>query len=318
MQDSDSNHATNLTSLTPLQLLGLAQTRWREIEADQPDLAPAIALQRPLVARTIRTVNSLANEEPVLHLSAVDLVEKLLAGIPILRGEIVALPVSLLGPLIGEACNDLAGGELGGAAHRVRNCLEAGRVDTSSLLSASFDRNHVAIRAKAMQEGIAPDVLWLAAELAVGPVAHVTARTLFAVDGIGVRDIWPYGYCPACGSWPAFAEELGGTNQLRCSFCGLAWPKRPKGCNYCGESSKITKAKANSSSAYVVELCSDCSAYLKLIEVSVPTPFELLPVEDLASASVDVLAAQQGFGRPTLPDLGLPARFPCDGIQPEP
>ena len=318
MQDSDTNHATDLTKLAPFQLLDLAETRWREIEANQPDLAPAIALQRRLVARTIRTVNNLANEEPLLHFSVAELAEKLLAGVPILRGEVVALPVSLLSPLIGEACDDLASGEAGGAAHRVRNCLEAGRVDASSLLSASFDRNQVAIRAKAMQEGIAPDVLWLAAELAVGPVAHIAARTLFSMDGIGIRDIWPHGYCPACGSWPAFAEKLGRTSQLRCSFCGLAWPKRVAGCNYCGESSNITTAKANSSSTYVVELCSDCGAYLKLIGVSAAIPFELLPVEDLASASVDVIAAQQGFGRPTLPDLGLPGRLPCDGIQPEP
>jgi len=308
----------NLTALTPPTLLDRARTRWKEIGASQPDLAPAIALQRLLVARTIRVVNRLANEDLNVRLSPAELAQKLRAGIPALRGEGMVLPVTLLGPLVGETCDDLASGEAGEAAHRVRACLDAGRVDINSLLNASFDRNQMAIRMKAMQEAIAPDILWLAAELAVGPVAYVTARATFPMDGMGVLHLWPHGYCPACGSWPAFAEELVGKNQLRCSFCGLDWPKRAEGCNYCGKSSKLTAAKTTQDSASRVELCLECGAYLKCLAVSAPTPFELLPIEDLASASVDVLAAQRGFGRPTLPDLGGPSGLPCTEMEPAP
>jgi formate dehydrogenase maturation protein FdhE len=59
------------------------------------------------------------------------------------------------------------------------------------------------------------------------------------------------------------------------------------------------------------ELCSGCGAYLKWLDLPEPTPFELLPVEDLASTPLDVLAVQKGFGRPSLPDLGGPERHPC-------
>ena len=304
-----------LTKLNPTQLLDQAQIRWNTIGADQPDLLQTIALQRPLVERTIRTVDSLSGKEPLMQISMSDLVDKLERGIPALREEVVTLPVNLLRPLVEEACKDLARGESGKAAERVRSCLDSGRIDIGSLLTASFNRNQIAIRMKAMQEGIAPDVLWLASELAVGPLAYVTVRSLFTLDRVRIAELWPHGYCPACGSWPAFAEDLPGRSQLRCSFCGLDWPKRSEKCNYCGESSNLTAVKTDPSCPHRVELCSKCGAYLKWLEVSDPTPFELLPVEDLASFSVDVMAAEQGFGRPTLPDLGEPNRPPCEAME---
>ena len=66
------------------------------------------------------------------------------------------------------------------------------------------------------------------------------------------------------------------------------------------------------------ELCGDCGAYLKWLVPAAPMPFELLAVEDLASMALDVLAAKHGFGRPSLPDLGEPARLPCEGLETAP
>jgi formate dehydrogenase maturation protein FdhE len=63
------------------------------------------------------------------------------------------------------------------------------------------------------------------------------------------------------------------------------------------------------------ELCGNCGAYLKWLAPTAATPFELLPIEDLASMALDVLAAEQGFGRPSLPDLGGPERLPCEGLE---
>ena len=54
---------------------------------------------------------------------------------------------------------------------------------------------------------------------------------------------------------------------------------------------------------------------MKWLAPTAATPFELLPIEDLASMALDVLAAEQGFGRPSLPDLGGPERLPCEGLE---
>ena len=305
---------------TPAALLDRAHTRWAEIGASQPDLLPAIALQRHLVARTIHTVVRLSGAElPVVSLDPEQAAEKLRAGTPALRGEPVAMPVGMLGPLVLQACDDLAGGGAGDVARRVRGCLDEGRIDMDSLLRASFGRDQNAIRIKAAHEAIAPDVLWLVAELAVGPAAYVAQRMLFAQVGAathpavaGALETWPHGYCPACGSWPAFGEDSDRSRQLRCSFCGVSWRLRDPGCVYCaGQPGHLTSLKAEPDAAHRAELCSGCGAYLKWLDLPEPTPFELLAVEDLASTPLDVLAVQRGFGRPSLPELGGSERYPC-------
>ena len=306
----------NATIPDPEALVRRAEIRWADIAAAQPDLAPAIAVQRPMVLRTIRAVDRLRLEPPALDLTPQRIADKLDAGEPLIRGEAAALPVPLLAPLVLEACDDLAAGGAGDVARRVRGCLDAGRVDIGSLLTASLDRNQHAIRVKALHEGIAPDVLWLAAELAAGPAAHVAARTLLAAGADGAvadaRERWPHGYCPACGSWPAFAEVCGGNaGALRCSFCGLDWPARPGRCPYCPAADPGPAWAGAPDAAGRAALCGACGGYLKWLAPADPTPFELLAVEDLASAPVDALAAGRGFGRPPLPDLGGPDRLPC-------
>ena len=304
----------NPTIPDPETLVRRAETRWADIAAAQPDLIPAIAVQRPMVVRAIRLVDRLRLEPPVLRLEPQRVADKLAAGAPALRGEGAALPAALLAPLVLEACDDLAAGGAGDVARRVRGCIDDGRIDVESLLTASFDRNQDAIRTKALHEGIAPDVLWLAAELAAGPAAHVAARALLDAGGglAGARDRWPYGYCPACGSWPAFAEACGGAARRRCSFCGLDWPAPADRCAYCrARDSGPTWVSAPAAAAARAALCAACGGYLKWLERAAPTPFELLAVEDLATAAVDALAARRGFGRPPLPRLGGPDRLPC-------
>ena len=310
-----------------MSLLDRAEARWTEIGVNQADLVPAIALQRHLVIRTIHTVDRLDRaNQPVIRLEPERAADKLRAGTPALRGEVVNLPVAMLSPLVLRACDDLAAGGAGVVARRVWNCLDEGRIDMGSLLIASFDRNQSAIRIKARHEGIAPDVLWLAAELAVGPAAYVAQQTLFCPTGAGTHPAitgalaeWPHGYCPACGSWPAFGEASDWSRQLRCSFCGIGWRLRNPGCTYCGSApdqlATLTTAQDARSRA---ELCSGCGAYLKWLDLPEPTPFELLPVEDLASTPIDVLAVQKGFGRPSLPELGGPERYPCQVDDPPP
>ena len=164
-------------------------------------------------------------------------------------------------------------------------------------------------------------MLWLAAELAAGPAAHVAVGTLLGAgtgDALGARERWPHGHCPACGSWPAFAESGGETGRLRCSFCGLDWPARADRCTYCRAADPApTWLTAAPGAAGRAAACTTCGGYLKWLGPPAATPFELLAVEDLASAAVDALAAGRGFGRPPLPDLGGPQRLPCEALEPD-
>jgi len=116
---------------------------------------------------------------------------------------------------------------------------------------------------------------------------------------------WHRGYCPFCGSWPAFIEAHGGTRALRCSYCALEWALASNGCVYCGNAGSdfVAAAPDVQQPQRRVELCGQCSGYTKVIDVDDPTPFPLLAIEDLATVGLDQGAMDRGYRRPELFDL---------------
>src|SRR5204863_10006604 len=144
--------------------------------------------------------------------------------------EPVPLPVAVLTRFLLRFCRALAEGGAGDTATRIEAAVDSGNIEPGSLLAASLARDQIAIRTGAVHRGLAPDLVWLVAELAVSPCAHALQRALFAnpaanaVTSLGAAlTSWNRGYCPACGSWPALAEVVGGRRVLRCSFCAVAW-----------------------------------------------------------------------------------------------
>src|SRR4029078_478677 len=95
-------------------------------------------------------------------------------------------------------------------------------MEAGSLLSASLARDQEAIRSGAVHRGLAPDLLWLGAELAISPFAHVLQRSLCTSNEATLSSAlinWNAGYCPACGSWPAVAGVASRHRVLRVSVC---------------------------------------------------------------------------------------------------
>src|SRR5437773_155564 len=96
--------------------------------------------------------------------------------------------------------------------------------------------NQEAIRQGAIHRGLAPDLVWLLAELAASPFAHALQTTLLTAPSES-----NHGYCAVCGSWPALAEFVDGHRTLRCSFCAAAWEMTDYCCIYCGETGENFK-----------------------------------------------------------------------------
>ena len=71
-------------------------------------------------------------------------------------------------------------------------------------------------------------------------------------------------------------------------------------CIYCGETGEsfLTSADDPDHPSRRVELCRNCGDYLKNVDAKTRTPFELLPVADLATSDLDVGAAGRGYTRP--------------------
>lgn len=285
------------------RLLVEAERRWSALERERPELGAAIALQRRLIEGGLALASAIAD----LPLPAVeDVAPKLQAKRPLLAGADVAVDGVAFKPFVIAFCDDLAQGGAGQPAARVRDALARGAIDVGSLLTASLRRLQTAIRMKANQVGVAPDVLWLVAELAAAPLAYrlqcARLRDAAARDE-DLRDVleaWAEGRCPACGSWPAFAEDVGGVRHLCCSFCGAAWQPAVTRCIYCDEAGESFLVAAHTQAGQQprsVELCRACGGYLKRLGAAGPTPFVLLPVADLASSDLDAAAVERGYIR---------------------
>ena len=290
-----------------------ADRRWAQLAAERPALTGAIDLQRRTVGRQIQLLAELAalpdqpprvDEATVLH--------HLADGLPVLRADIGPLPVDRLVPAMEGVCRDLEAVTGFTAATRVREALAARRVDPARLLALAYQRDESGVRQLAGERALAVDVLWLVADVVVGPVLHLQQRAILREQepDSPVRDAvarWDQGYCPACGSWPALAEAFAGERLLRCGACAAGWPLTSHRCTYCGardDGSFRMIAPDRAVPGRTLELCRQCGGYLKGLEAAAPTPFPLLSIEDVGSAELDRAARHHGFRRP--PPAALP------------
>ncbi len=295
-------------------MLDFAASRWRLAVKRHPELGPAVELQRRVVARQLDLGEALDADVPFrIELEQDKAVDKLSAAVPVLFGEAISIELDLTRFVLGF-CDDLAQGEAGGAAHRLAELLSQGAIDVGSLIAASVARQQAAIRTKANHLGISADLLWLVAELAAGSVAHRAQRDVLSNQEAErldqVLSSWPLGCCPACGSWPAFAERSDPSDESshRCSFCGYAWRPSRSGCTYCDDATEptLTAVVDETQHGRRLELCRHCAGYLKCLDLEGSTPFELLAVEDLCSSDLDIAAAEKGYRRPTMRDFSSP------------
>lgn len=287
--------------------LELAFERWGAILRAAPELESAVALQRQLITLILDTADAIQHAGlPRLSLPPRYLAAKLRSSVPVLAGEPVPLPLHVLGPALVQMCEALGRGGAGEAADHIRTLLTETRMDAGSLLTASLGRDHAAIRQGALHRGLAPDLLWLVAELAVSPMVHALQQSVLLPatpesDLRAALDGWPHGYCPLCGSWPALAETTT-LCALRCSFCALAWARPAPGCAYCGTQGHdfIVDVPDGSRPDRRLELCHACRAYLKSLDVSDLSPFPLVAIGDLETTGLDVSAMERGYSRPPL------------------
>ncbi len=220
------------------------------------------------------------------------------------------MPTPVLLPALLQLCDALAEGGAGEAATHIRQTIAEKQIDAGSLLTTSLQRDQGAIRTGAAHRGLSPDLVWLVAELAVSPFAHALQRMLFASPSASPElqsalAGWSRGYCPACGSWPAVAEVVGGHRTLRCSFCSSAWEPTTYACIYCEEHGEpfVTAAPSEDRKDRRLEVCSTCGNYLKSVDMPELSPFPLLSISDIETTDLDVAAMEHGYTRPALRDF---------------
>jgi FdhE protein len=296
----------------------LAAAKWAEIEAKSPDLAPAVALQQRLLGLLVDASASLEGVVS-LNLSPLVISDKRTRGVPAVRNETVDIPLQLA-EFLPPFCTALAEGGAGDSARHIGEAIAVRSIDAISLLRVSLARDQEAVRTSALHMGFSPDLLWLIGELASSPLAHrlsssivhrpSSVSTSSIVPTIDDRrstmdDRWDRGYCPFCGSWPAYIEAQDAARVLRCSYCALGWSLQSHRCVYCGHAGEnfVAAAPDVNQPQRRVELCGACGGYTKVIETAEPTPFPLVAIEDLATMQLDRGAMERGYRRPELVNL---------------
>jgi hypothetical protein len=304
-----------ISGAKPADLRESAERRWRAIREIRPELAAALDLQERLLAIVMDVSAAVeTGRVPRLSLPPGYLAVKLGSGVPAFAGEPIPLPIPVLAPALVRLCEALAEGGAGESATHIRDAIAGGSIEPGSLLTASLARDQAVIRQGATHRGLAPDLVWLVAELAVSPFVHTLQQLLFgSVRDEKLRaalDGWNRGYCAACGSWPALAEVVDGHGTLRCSFCSSAWERSAHACIYCGTGGEgfVTAAPNLDRKDRRIEVCAACSGYLKTIDLPALSPFPLLSISDIESTDLDLAAMEHGYGRPALKEFGAKPR----------
>ena len=112
------------------------------------------------------------------------------------------------------------------------------------------------------------------------------------------------GHCPFCGGSPFVAarregsEQEGARRMLVCSLCGGEWLLGRIVCPSCFEEDprKLPIFQSDRYPAVRIETCDTCHRYVKSIDLSLdarPIP----EVDDVASISMDLWAAEEGYTR---------------------
>jgi FdhE protein len=236
--------------------------------------------------------------------------------VPLLAGAALSLQASsvrrLLDRLIRIGSN---GGTMKMAA---LGAMRHADVDVLALFAASLCHDGNIVKEVAADSGVDAEALQALVALLPVPFLHACNRRWTSL----ISESWVEGYCPVCGSWPAFAEVRGieRSRCFRCGRCGAEWHARALHCPYCGldDHAELVSLVPQNGGSDVIDACRHCLGYVKTLTRLQGCPPAAVMLEDLASVDLDVAALEQGYVRPvgtgcslevTATDTGTKRRF---------
>lgn len=219
---------------------------------------------------------------------------------PLLTGSELPVDPRAAGRLV-KGLLELASESASPGARTLREASRARVLAPAALIEAAINQDEA--RLSEMAAGLGADARALApvASLAAMPLLWACRARLEkrAVKAEG-------GYCPVCGAWPALAELRGldRARRLRCGRCAVDVPISALVCVYCGERDheKLGALVPElHGEARKVEVCRSCNGYVKTVATLSAIRPELLPLEDLATVDLDLVALERGYARPEHP-----------------
>jgi FdhE protein len=269
-----------------------------------------LAAERPAFAAPVRWLRELLPDLVPLTdavtpptLDAAMAREKLMAGVPLLRGAALAIDAKAFSKRWQRACAALQTVQPDASVTALADAINRGRLEPQALVDAVL-------------AGRSEDVLSLAgrAELDGGLMATVLRYTLIplftaiAARIAPLRDglAWAHGYCPTCGTWPLLGEFRGldQSRFLRCGLCADGWDVPRLWCPYCGcrDHEQIAFWQVEGEELkWRYAACDHCRGYVKMVaSLSALPPLAVL-VADAATLHLDLAAAERGYTNAPLP-----------------
>jgi FdhE protein len=220
------------------------------------------------------------------------------AGLPLLAGATVSVDARSVSRLLKQLVRVAARAGTSQLAS-----LEAALtrdVDVVKLFNASLWQDTRSIATLAALTPAHPDAFQAVVALLAVPFLHACNR-LWAE---AIPEAWIHGYCPVCGSWPAFAEVRGIERRryYRCGRCGGEWHASALSCPYCAtidHQDLVALVPANGSgSRGAIDACTRCLGYVKTFTTLQGCSPDAVMLEDLATVALDVAALEHGYVRP--------------------
>jgi FdhE protein len=285
------------------RLLGRKPALPPEVAEAQAELE-RLAQQQPVLAEL---AGQLSDFLPILYaepvraavpsLSEEQATEKLSAGVPLLRGQMLDVDW----PALQRRVLDL----LGAVAHHrpdvvPARALASGEFDVAALTAAVLAGQPQAVHERAATLGLDVPLAASVLSLALFPIL-VTLRA--GVEPLLSAASWEQGYCPICGSFPKLGEFRGleQVRFLRCGLCAAEWQFPRLRCPGCGNRDHRRLGYlhvAGEEGKCRAATCEVCRQYLKMVSTLTPlSPLKLL-VTDVATVHLDLLAADNGFSPP--------------------
>jgi FdhE protein len=219
------------------------------------------------------------------------------ATAPLLAGVAVSMPVAairgLVKRLIGAAASS------GTPKMRTLRGVHAADLDVLALFTASVCQDRKLLAEMAGPYGADEEAFEAVMALVALPFLHACRRNWAP----SLSPAWTEGFCPVCGSWPAFAETRGieRSRHFRCGRCASAWHSRLLRCPYCASTNHdelVTLVPEKAGAHCAVDACKRCHGYLKTFTRLQGCPPDAVTLEDLATVAFDVAALEQGYTRP--------------------
>ena len=189
---------------------------------------------------------------------------------------------------------------------KIERALRRKKIDLETCLRKAREGNRDYLSQVAADVGMDQGVMNFLLHTTIKPFVEATASHLRdMVD----EDSWDKGYCPICGSQPLMAELRGeeGKRIWTCSFCGNQWRGKRLMCPFCENTDHRTLRYfyTEKEKAYRIDVCDKCKRYIKTVDTRQLADEIFLPVEDLATLHLDILAADKGFKRESFDLLGI-------------